>query len=1257
MNSPRSHQPNIAHRARILICLGLIAAAPLAAIEPPDGSSPAAEKAFRNPDLRIVAAHRAPAELAQADSVKALQELASLGIQRPEGARLDLRGGRWATLMPSERLLPDAASGGGTGRQAAAGPPTRQQAWQALTGYLEARRAQLRIDPAELASPGRVAIHGGGELIQIHAPRVFRGVPVRGSYLTAVINHGNLVLFGAVNWGDIEVSTRATLADDQALGRVQRHVDPLTIAGTRGKSQLVLVPLANGADAARVVPGSGYSHRLAWVVRPEFADDLASWEALVDAHSGELLAFEDTNHYATSREVKGGVYPVSNDGIVPDGVEQAGWPMPFEELANAGGPITTDSGGNAYCADGNVTANMSGPFVNMFDNCGAASLTGTNVDWGTSGGDDCTTPGFGGAGNTHSSRTGFHEINRLIEQAKGHLPDNGWLYQQLTSNMNINQNCNAFWNGSTINFYRSGGGCANTGEIAGVFDHEWGHGIDANDVGPFSSPGEGIADLYAYHRLNDSCIGRGFRPGVNCSGFGDACLNCTGVREIDWAKRASGAPHDVLWADGACGSGGSTPCGGSTHCEGQVYAEAVYDLVNRDLPTKFSMNSNTAFEVGTRLTYLGAGPVGSWFTCNYIDPPPIPPVIIDPYNGCNADGGYLNYLAADDDNGNLADGTPHMSAIFAAFDRHGIACDTPTVTDSGCVATPTAAPAVTATALDRGVALSWGAVTGASKYQVFRTDGVFACDFGKIKVGETTGTSFLDEGLQNGRPYSYLVIPIGAGDTCMGPASSCDTATPATGVNLLVDESTAALVINSGDGDDFLDNCETATASFDVLNIGNAAQTDVRIDDVRPISHPGITIDSINAVSPSGLAVCTSGTGSFDFTAEGLAHGDTVTFEVDVTSDELSPVVKTRTLVVAYNAESDLQAVASQTWDFESDLDGWTLVQGTFNQTTTGGGASGSAGYVASSAFLDDQCDQVLSPALQLTAASTLSAFTNYDIEAFSSGQWWDRANVAVLDGAARTAVSPDSGRTYNASGAGASCVTAGQPGWADVAGSWASSGWSAAALGSAGFAGKSVHLDVAYGTDGAANGKGFWFDKVTLTDFELLVPDAQADVCNTPPDVTITAPAEGAEFVVTDSIGFTGTATDVEDIDLAPSLSWSSDIDGAIGTTGSFSTTLSAGYHTVTASVTDSGGLPDSDTVHVAVASPPTCLQNVVVDNQTVMGTTTFSAVQSVTVGATTTFDGTSDVTVEAGERIAFAEVVKILGTAAFRITPTPCP
>ncbi len=742
-------------RVPLLLVSALIAVAPLSALEPPTGRSPVAERAFRHPDLRISAVHRAPAELPPAAAARALQALSALGVTRTETARLDLRGGRWATLLPGTPLLPGLAPSGGP-RPAAPGAPVdpaplERQAWEAFAGYLRAHPGELEIDLAELFSPGRVEAHSGGVLIQIHVARAVRGVPVRDSYLTAVVNRGNLVLFGARQWGDVEVSTEPSIAAEEALARLQTHLGAETITGFWGKHELLLVPLARGRDAGQIVPGEGYAHRLVWSLKPRFAGDHGSWEGLVDAHSGELVAFEDHNHYATTREVKGGVYPVSNDGTAPDGVEQAGWPMPFDALATGGGTVVTDSGGNApLCVDGSITSSLAGPFVRMSDSCGAIGLSGAgSLDFGTSGGTDCATPGFGGAGNTHASRTGFHELNRLREQAKGQLPGNGWLDQQLTANMNINDTCNAFWNGSTVNFYRSGGGCANTGEIAGVFDHEWGHGMDDNDVVPtISSPGEGIADLYMYLRLDTSCIGRGFRLGTNCTGFGDACTACDGVREIDWAKRASGAPHDTVWADRACFTFPPTghPCGGVTHCEGQVYAEAVYDLVNRDLPCLGSgwdigtglctggatpvMDHNTAFEIGTRLTYLGAGAVGSWFTCD--TSPPL-------YGGCNADGGYLNYLAADDDNGNLNDGTPHMPAIFDAFDRHGIACDTPTVADSGCAGAPTSAPVVTATARDRGAELSWGAVAGATKYEVFRTDGVFACDFGKIKVGETTG--------------------------------------------------------------------------------------------------------------------------------------------------------------------------------------------------------------------------------------------------------------------------------------------------------------------------------------------------------------------------------------------------------------------------------------------------------------------------------------------------------------------------------------
>jgi hypothetical protein len=83
-----------------------------------------------------------------------------------------------------------------------------------------------------------------------------------------------------------------------------------------------------------------------------------------------------------------------------------------------------------------------------------------------------TTPGYGGSGNTHSARTNFYEVNKVMEMARSHLPNNAWLKQKLKVNVNINDSCNAWWM-NTINFYRRGNGCGNTGELVGVIVHEW----------------------------------------------------------------------------------------------------------------------------------------------------------------------------------------------------------------------------------------------------------------------------------------------------------------------------------------------------------------------------------------------------------------------------------------------------------------------------------------------------------------------------------------------------------------------------------------------------------------------------------------------------------------------------------------------------------------------------------------------------------------------------------------------------------------
>ncbi len=742
-------------RGLVIACtLALMAGSVTALVHDRESESPLQAQAFTAPALDVV-----PINVPAADAISQA-ELSSLGADT-DVAFLDARGGRWRTLLFARPMIPGSGAGNDLtwdGVRPADDEALGELAWERLKSFVAKHSGSLRIDVDQLAH--RVAVHDGGELIQIWADRTFGGLPVRGAGFTAVINHGNLVLMGAELWGDVAVDPKPAISEKSALARVEGFVAPMTVESLRENPTLVILPALSAS-------GQAYSHRLAWAIRPSIPGDLGQWEGLVDAHSGELLAFQDLNHYGTARVVIGNVYPVAYDSIAPDGSMVDGYPMPFADLSSGG---FTDAGGN-FNATGTVTTTLDGQFIRIDEGCGPINESSDgDIDLEGSDGDvDCDVPPGHSAGDTAAARSGFYELNRINAIGRAQLPANPWLAGQLTAEMNISQVCNAFWTGSTVQFFRETPPCANTGQLAGVFDHEWGHGMDDNDVngsipGSSQGGGEGMADVYAALRLNQACVGRGFfLDGSTCSGYGDPCTmasGCTGIRSVDWADRTSGVPHTLTWVRANCGT--------TVHCLGAAYSETVWDLLKRDLPTLHGMDNNTALEVTTRLTYIGAGNASGWF--DRTGPAP-------GGAGCGATQAYLQYLAADDDDGDVSNGTPHMDAIASAFDRHEIGCTPafggPTVTVSGCAGTPTTAPVVTATTTNQGADLTWGAVAGATSYNIYRTDGEHQCDFGKELVGSTAGTMFSDSGLLNDRGYYYVVTPMGPDATCFGPASDC----------------------------------------------------------------------------------------------------------------------------------------------------------------------------------------------------------------------------------------------------------------------------------------------------------------------------------------------------------------------------------------------------------------------------------------------------------------------------------------------------
>ena len=600
------------------------------------------------------------------------------------------------------------------------------------------------------------------------------GIPVEGASVYLRINNGNLIQIATSGIGPIALDPAPAIPGDQAWRKVLDYLGPFASPADRplddpGLLIVPATPAGQDADAFDGVPGSGISYRLAWRFRFERPGVLGRWEALVDAHDGTLLRFVDTNRYG---RVHGGAYPGDNH------TGEADRPLPFADTGLPSPDNYADAGG-LFPGD-SATTTLTGKYTWIDDSCGSISggTADGDLDLSMGPGTDCDVPdpNPGGAGNTHAARTQYYHLTNINIKARSYLTGNSWLN---TSHMNVNVNqfpyCNASSGGGSLNFYRSASGCWNLGEIPGVALHEWGHSMDDFDgSGGQSPPVETRADWTAILQTHDSCVGRGSFTDGNCGGYGDSCVSCDGIRDADYAQHAHGVPwtaanYGSVWSCGGIPSY-TGPCGWEDHCESGFASQAIWDLVVRDLTAPpASLDVTTAWQLVDRLFYSSMPSLGDFYAC---------PSHVS--NGCNGDGLYANFMAADDDGDGTANGTPHAAAIFAALDRHGIACgaasDPANQNQTSCPALT--APSLTGVGGNNRAELSWSAVAGATRYLVFRNEA--GCDAGYTRVAEVTAptTTYTDTTVVNGIEYFYRVQAVTASDSCAGPMSSCETVLP-----------------------------------------------------------------------------------------------------------------------------------------------------------------------------------------------------------------------------------------------------------------------------------------------------------------------------------------------------------------------------------------------------------------------------------------------------------------------------------------------
>lgn len=228
----------------------------------------------------------------------------------------------------------------------------------------------------------------------------------------------------------------------------------------------------------------------------------------------------------------------------------------------------------------------------------------------------------------------YYHTNEIHDYMKLKFPNFTTMDNSLTARVDrTDGNCNAFYDGSSINFYTTANGCNALSYIGDVMYHEYGHGISDKFWTAQGSSfdnggmGEGYSDVWAMCITKTPIIGLGFNVNQPNSL----------IRRYDINPKIY--PQNIV---------------GEVHADGEIIAGAWWDVaINLSAILPLSTAIDTMSNIFARSNFgLATGPDGTEGVV-YHD------ILVDA-------------LQADDDNNNLNDGTPHFTEIVNAFAAHGI---------------------------------------------------------------------------------------------------------------------------------------------------------------------------------------------------------------------------------------------------------------------------------------------------------------------------------------------------------------------------------------------------------------------------------------------------------------------------------------------------------------------------------------------------------------------------------------------------------
>lgn len=471
------------------------------------------------------------------------------------------------------------------------------------------------------------------------ANQSIEGIRVEGGNIITKWWNDQLVMWGADWFRDVEIPTgeQLSLMAIEEAASAGLELDEWS-APQLDIVRLVALPGVQGTQEWHLVQTIFINGRVGAIPR--------RYETWVDVHSGEVLMRQNrvvhidgrvsmpASDSKPERVVKRMGLDSPAEAMVISGVIKSTinemypyeasieMPLPMLFLPIPGGSVTTD-------IDGSFISTASGSEFTVVDLSGSWSTvyTGGNTPQvGVQFEDGYNDVNLDALGNV-KERSAYRSVTLIHEHMKSYMPNFNGLDFSLTTNIDVEGECNAFYDGISVNFYDTGGGCNPTSLIADVVWHEYGHGINDyyyNSLGAGFNNGamnEGYADLWAMSLGDIAEIGKGF--------YTD---NEDGIRKYDADPKVY--PEDLV---------------GEVHADGEIICGAWYD------------------------THLLMG--GDWDATMELFIDAYPGLQATVQNG-NEGQAYtdvlIDVLQADDDDGDLSNGTPNAAAIVEGFDLHGI---------------------------------------------------------------------------------------------------------------------------------------------------------------------------------------------------------------------------------------------------------------------------------------------------------------------------------------------------------------------------------------------------------------------------------------------------------------------------------------------------------------------------------------------------------------------------------------------------------